>query len=58
MIPVWEIGISDDDACQRIFESTADSHNTAKEMYAVENGQIKLRLQPFSAVILKQVPRY
>ena len=53
-IPVWEIGISDDDSCQRIFESTADSHNTAKEMYPVENGRIKLRLKPFSAVILKK----
>ena len=54
-IPVWEIGISDDDSCQRIFESTENSHSTAKEMYAVENGRVKLSLKPFSAVILKRV---
>ncbi len=54
-IPVWEIGISDGDNCQRIFESTENSHNTNKEIYPVKNGLLKLRLKPFSAVILKKI---
>lgn len=56
-IPVWEIGISDDEACQRIFESKLDSHNTNKAVYPVTSGMVKIQMPPFSAVILKGIRR-
>lgn len=53
-IPVWEIGISDDAVCTRIFETTVEGHSTAKEVYTVQNGFVKVRMKPFSAIILKE----
>ena len=54
-IPVWEIGISDDEACQRIFETTVEGHSTQKEVYPVQSGTVKIKMKPFSAVILKGI---
>lgn len=52
-IPVWEIGITNSDVCQQVFETTVKSHATDDFKYDVVRGKIMVELEPYSAKIIK-----
>jgi len=52
-IPVWEIGITNAEVCQQIFESTVDDHTTKAVRYDVNRGKVTVTLEPYSGKILK-----
>ncbi|MDR9830263.1 hypothetical protein RCJ22_32280, partial [Vibrio sp. FNV 38] len=57
-IPVWELGIDDNETMVRLVETYDSGYNFFAEMYHAERGVIAMHLEPHSAVILKNLMRY
>lgn len=57
-IPVWEIGVPDDEPMIRLVETYDSGYNFYAEAYHTERGVIAMHLEPHSAMILKNLPRY
>ncbi len=52
-IPVWEIGISNSDICQQVFETRQDRHSTDDFKYDVVRGKIMVDMDAYSGKIIK-----
>ncbi|MDA3846710.1 MAG: glycoside hydrolase family 13 protein [Vallitaleaceae bacterium] len=52
-LPVWEIGISDNDTLEMLIETTREGLSTEEEIYFVYHGRLAIKLEPFSAVVMK-----
>jgi len=52
-LPVWEIGISDNDTLEMMIETTKEGHSTEDKIYFVYHGRLAMKLEPFSAVVMK-----
>ena len=50
-IPVWEVGVTDDDKMERLLLSAEHTYNIGKLEYEVRNGYIEVVMPPFSAAI-------
>lgn len=57
-IPVWELGVTDNEAMVRLVESDDSGYNFKAELYRSERGVISMKLAPHSALILKNMPEY
>ncbi|MDF2587498.1 MAG: hypothetical protein K0S41_1339 [Anaerocolumna sp.] len=52
-IPVWEIGITDDEWLVSLMNSYFDGYDLERDSYQVESGRLNITLSPTSAIILK-----
>lgn len=52
-IPVWEIGILDQERIVRLLETTTEGFQRAAEFYEVADGRLQFHIKPKSAVIVK-----
>lgn len=57
-IPVWELGVEDDEPMVRLVESYDSGYNFYAETYHCERGVIPMHMEPHSAMILKNLARY
>ncbi len=57
-IPVWEIGITDDDQLVRVIMTTSNGYNLESEYYQSEAGLLKITLEPISSMIIKNFNKY
>lgn len=53
-VPVWSLGISDDDKMENLITSWRDSYNVGNTEYPVENGKLVVKLLAFSAGIFRK----
>lgn len=51
-VPVWEIGIKDDDRIVRIMETNTDGYNVGLLVYKAVDGMVDLTMEPYSGVLL------
>jgi alpha-glucosidase len=54
-IPVWEIGITDDDQFISLINSNENGYDLNKNYYSVESGILTITLPSISAIILKNI---
>lgn len=52
-IPVRPIGVLDSDIMEQLVETYVEGYSTEKKPHKVTNGKIKIKIDPFSAIILK-----
>ena len=57
-IPVWEIGILDQEKIVRLLVTTTEGFQRAAEFYEVEHGQLRFCMKAKSAVIVKNYVPY
>ncbi len=57
-VPVWRIGMLEDMPICRILTSNADGYNFEAVMHHPETGQLTLTLEPYSAIVLKNIHQY
>ena len=54
-IPVWELGITDGKRLERMILSTEEGYDLEAVIYRSENGILKVKLPPISAMVIKNV---
>lgn len=54
-IPVWRLGVTDNDVLASLLTTNMNGFTLKADLYHSENGILKMTLQPFSAVILKDL---
>jgi len=52
-VPVWEIGIEDEDGCQQILRTTETDLQLENQVIPVVKGKIEITLPPFSGTLLE-----
>lgn len=52
-IPVWQVGITDEDRMLRIIQTTNDGYNLDSAIYQSQEGVLSITLESISAIILK-----
>lgn len=57
-IPVWEIGSEDSEAMVRLVQTDIDGYGFEAAVYRVEHGVIRLRMKPYAAIVMKNLPSY
>ncbi len=53
-IPVWQLGVKDNNIMESLMVSSRDTYNVGKVEYVVVNGEIVVRLPGFSAAIYRK----
>ena len=56
-VPVWTAGVPVDSTMTRIFLSNAKTYSTKKKTVAVSHGELKIRLDSRSGVVLSSRPQ-
>lgn len=57
-IPVWKTGNEDKEPMVRLVESNQSGYNYIAEVYRSEQGMISLKVEPYSVMVLKNMPEY
>ena len=52
LIPVWEIGITDDETLTRVMLTTEDGYNVGRMTYPVSGGSLELEMPGTSSILL------
>lgn len=52
-IPVWQLGVTDDEEMERLMLSMENSYNVGKMTYKVEDGNLEVTMPRFSAAIFR-----
>ncbi len=55
-IPVWEIDIADKQPLVRLVQTNDTGYSLEAAIYRAEHGVLKIKLGPFSAVVMKNLP--
>lgn len=53
-IPVWEIGILNENIIETVIETTQEGHVNTQQSYQVERGRLNITMKPFSSMILQR----
>ena len=56
-IPVWQIGVGEEDQMVRLMITDEEGFSTKSEIFDVEKGYVSLNLPPLSAVVLKKIKK-
>ncbi len=54
-IPVWEMGITNEDKMERLIVTTQEGHSMDSEIYEVRDGKLEITMGQISSVVLKMV---
>jgi alpha-glucosidase len=54
-IPVWQIGVLNVDIMEQLIETYNEGYSTEGKPHKVINGKIKLKMNPFSAIVMKKI---
>lgn len=55
-VPVWEVGVTEDESMQQIIISNEQSYSLEPKIYPVRGGILEITLPKISAIVLKAVP--
>ena len=53
-MPVWQLGITDEDVLERLIVSNRESFSIEPKEYYVETGFVTIKMEPFSGAILRK----
>ena len=53
-MPVWQLGITDEDVLERLIVSNKESFSIEPKEYYVETGFVTIKMEPFSGAILRK----
>lgn len=53
-MPVWQLGITDEDILERLIVSNKESFSIEPKEYYVETGFVTIKMEPFSGAILRK----
>ena len=53
-MPVWQLGITDEDVLERLIVSNRESFSIERKEYYVETGFVTIKMEPFSGAILRK----
>lgn len=52
-VPVWEIGVTDQDTMEQLIETTKEGYNTEEKIHFVYHGKLHMNIEPFSGLVMK-----
>ncbi|MCI8888380.1 MAG: glycoside hydrolase family 13 protein [Hungatella sp.] len=55
-IPVWEIGIEDEDRIVRVMKTTTEGYNVGPVVYKAEDGMVAMTMEAYSGILLSVHP--
>lgn len=58
VIPVWRLGLTKQQRMARLFISTREGYSDETQVYAIENGNIRVTCPPVSAIIIKDMDNF
>lgn len=52
-LPVWEIGITDQDTLEQLIETSTDGFTTEAKIHFVYHGRVHMNIEPYSGIVMK-----